>query len=146
MGYTLAEKILMKNTGETNIKPGDIVIAKPDCYMVHDIYTSFLKRALQEMHVKRFVYPERLVIVFDHLMPTNQAATDSIHFKDGLEIAEKYGVKNVLKGKGISHSLMHELRYAKPARLRLPQIVIQLHMVVLDVFVQVLDIQKWRLR
>lgn len=117
MGYTLAEKILMKNTGETNIKPGDIVIAKPDCYMVHDIYTSFLKRALQEMHVKRFVYPERLVIVFDHLMPTNQAATDSIHFKDGLEIAEKYGVKNVLKGKGISHSLMHELRYAKPGEI-----------------------------
>lgn len=117
MGYTLAEKILMKNTGETNIKPGDIVIAKPDCYMVHDIYTSFLKRALQEMHVKRFVYPEHLVIVFDHLMPTNQAATDSIHFKDGLEIAEKYGVKNVLKGKGISHSLMHELRYAKPGEI-----------------------------
>ena len=117
MGHTLAEKILMKNTGETNLKPGDIVIAKPNCYMVHDIYTSFLKRALQEMHVKRFVHPERLVIVFDHLMPTNQAATDSIHFKDGLEISKMYGVKNVLKGKGISHSLMHEMRFAKPGEI-----------------------------
>ena len=117
MGHTLAEKILMKNTGETNLKPGDIVIAKPNCYMVHDIYTSFLKRALKEMHVKKFVYPERLVIAFDHLMPTNQAATDSIHFKDGLEIAKKYGVKNVLKGRGISHSLMHELRFAKPGEI-----------------------------
>ena len=117
MGHTLAEKILMKNSGAENLKPGDIVIASPDCYMVHDIYTSFLKRALNEMGVKRFVHPERLVIVFDHLMPNNQAATDSIHFKDGLEIAKKYGVTNVLKGHGISHSLMHEMRFAKPGEI-----------------------------
>lgn len=117
MGHTLAEKILMKNTGEKNLTPGDIVIASPQCCMVHDIYTSFLKRALNEMHVKKFVHPERMVLVFDHLMPTNQASTDSIHFKDGLEIAEKYGVKNGFKGHGISHSLMHEMRFAKPGEI-----------------------------
>lgn len=117
MGYTLAEKILMKNTGVKTIAPGDIVVAHPNCYMIHDIYTSFLKRALNDMHVKKALYPERAVIVFDHLMPTNQAETDFIHFNDGLEIAEKFHIPNVHKGEGISHSLMHELRYAKPGEI-----------------------------
>lgn len=117
MGYTLAEKILMKNTGVKTIAPGDIVVAQPNCYMIHDIYTSFLKRALNDMHVKKALYPERAVIVFDHLMPTNQAETDFIHFNDGLEIAEKFHIPNVHKGEGISHSLMHELRYAKPGEI-----------------------------
>lgn len=117
MGYTLAEKILMKNTGVKTIAPGDIVVAHPNCYMIHDIYTSFLKRALNDMHVKKALYPERAVIVFDNLMPTNQAETDFIHFNDGLEIAEKFHIPNVHKGEGISHSLMHELRYAKPGEI-----------------------------
>lgn len=117
MGYTLAEKILMNNTGVKTIAPGDIVVAHPNCYMIHDIYTSFLKRALNDMHVKKALYPERAVIVFDHLMPTNQAETDFIHFNDGLEIAEKFHIPNVHKGEGISHSLMHELRYAKPGEI-----------------------------
>lgn len=117
MGHTLAEKILMKNTNANDVKPGDIVIAQPNCYMVHDIYTSFLKRALNDMHVKKILHPEKAVIVFDHLMPTNQAQTDYIHFNDGLYLAETYHIPNVLKGEGISHSLMHEMRFAKPGEI-----------------------------
>lgn len=117
MGHTLAEKILMKNTNAQDVKPGDIVIAQPNCYMVHDIYTSFLKRALNDMHVKKILHPEKAVIVFDHLMPTNQAETDYIHFNDGLYLADTYHIPNVLKGKGISHSLMHEMRFAKPGEI-----------------------------
>lgn len=117
MGHTLAEKILMKNTNAHDVKPGDIVIAQPNCYMVHDIYTSFLKRALNDMHVKKILHPEKAVIVFDHLMPTNQAETDYIHFNDGLYLADTYHIPNVLKGKGISHSLMHEMRFAKPGEI-----------------------------
>ncbi|MEC0236816.1 aconitase/3-isopropylmalate dehydratase large subunit family protein [Paenibacillus kribbensis] len=114
MGSTLAEKLLIHNTGEKNIKPGDIVIAYPDRYMIHDIYTSFLKRALKDMGVTKALHPEKAVIVLDHLMPTNQAATDPEHFRDGLELCEKLNIQNLHKGEGISHSLMHELRYAKP--------------------------------
>lgn len=117
MGHTLAEKILMKNTNANDVKPGDIVIAQPNCYMVHDIYTSFLKRALNDMHVKKILHPEKAVIVFDHLMPTNQAQTDYIHFNDGLYLAETYHIPNVLKGEGISHSLMHEMHFAKPGEI-----------------------------
>jgi hypothetical protein len=33
-------------------------------------------------------------------MPTNQADTDPAHFVDGLELAEKFQIKNVHKGEG----------------------------------------------
>lgn len=114
MGYTLAEKILMKNTGDTHLAPGDIVISHPDAYMMHDIYTSFLKRALNEMGVTKIKHPEKAVMFLDHLMPTNQAKTDPEHYRDGIEIVRNYNIPHFHKGEGISHSLMHELRYAKP--------------------------------
>ncbi|WP_334332420.1 3-isopropylmalate dehydratase large subunit [Companilactobacillus sp. HBUAS59544] len=117
MGHTLAEKLLIKNTGEKNLKPGDIVTAYPDRYMIHDIYTPFLKRALNDMHVEKILHPERAVMFFDHLLPTNHYKTDPVHFRDGMYIAKKYGITDVHKGEGICHALMHELRIAKPGEL-----------------------------
>lgn len=117
MEATLAEKILMKNTGEINLTPGQIVTAYPDRYMIHDIYTSSIKRVLKEMHVKRLADPSKGVIFIDHLLPTNYASTDPIHFRDALEIAEKYHVTDVHKGEGICHHLMHELRIARPGEI-----------------------------
>ncbi len=116
--HTLAEKILLHNSDASDdLKPGDIVVVEPQRYMVHDIYTSFLKRALNDMHVTKAQHPERIVMVFDHLLPTNQAATDYIHFRDGLELCDRFHVQNVLKGRGISHSLMHEMGFARPGEI-----------------------------
>ena len=30
MGYTMAEKILMKNTGLSHLAPGDLIMTRPD--------------------------------------------------------------------------------------------------------------------
>ena len=43
MGHTLAEKIIMKHIGGKDVKPGDLVVVEPDCVVVHDIYTAFLR-------------------------------------------------------------------------------------------------------
>ena len=42
MGHTLAEKILMRNTGSKSLHPGDIVITKPDMVLFLDIYAPFV--------------------------------------------------------------------------------------------------------
>ena len=36
MGRTLAEKILARCSGQAEVKPGDIIIAKVDCAMLDD--------------------------------------------------------------------------------------------------------------
>lgn len=117
MGHTLAEKLLIKNSGQKTLQPGDIITAYPDRYMIHDIYTPFVKRALNEMHVDAVKYPERAVMFFDHLLPSNHEQTDPIHFHDGVEIARKYHITDIHKGEGICHSLMHELKIARPGEL-----------------------------
>ena len=52
MGYTLVEKILMKNAGVDHVSVGDIVITRPDMFMVHDIYTCYLVDALKNMETE----------------------------------------------------------------------------------------------
>ena len=49
MGCTMAEKILMKNTGLSHLAPGDLIMTRPDMCMVHDIYTPFVVQKLDEM-------------------------------------------------------------------------------------------------
>ena len=36
----MVEKILKENAGKEHVVPGDIVITKPDMFMIHDIYTT----------------------------------------------------------------------------------------------------------
>ncbi len=113
-GFTLAEKILRKNAGVKQVKPGDIVISHPDMFMVHDIYTPYLLDTLHQIGARKIADPDRVTIVFDHCMPTAVAKNDSAHYDAGLELAKEYGIEKLHIGEGICHSLMHEKKYARP--------------------------------
>ncbi|MBQ6621969.1 MAG: 3-isopropylmalate dehydratase large subunit [Mogibacterium sp.] len=114
MGYTMAEKILMQNTGLADVEPGQIVMTKPDRCMIHDIYTPFVVQKLDDMGFKKIAIPEKAVIFLDHLCPTNQAAGDPEHYHAGFELSDRFGIERIHAGEGISHTLMHEYRYALP--------------------------------
>lgn len=116
-GYTLVEKILKKNAGVTDVRPGDIVITHPDFLMIHDIYTPYLLDTLHRMGTKKIVHPEKSCIVFDHCMPTAVADNDYAHYDAGIELSNKYGIQKLHIGEGICHSIMHEERYAKPGEI-----------------------------
>lgn len=113
-GFTLAEKILRKNAGVEQVKPGDIVISHPDMFMIHDIYTPYLLDTLHQIGAKKIFAPDRVTIVFDHCMPTAVAKNDSAHYDAGMELAKEYGIEKLHIGEGICHSLMHEKKYARP--------------------------------
>ena len=114
MGYTMAEKILMKNTGLSHLAPGDLIMTRPDMCMVHDIYTPFVVQKLDEMKFRRLADPEKAVIFLDHLCPTNQATGDPRHYHKGHELSDRFGIRKLHAGEGISHTMMHEYRYALP--------------------------------
>lgn len=117
MGYTMAEKLLMRNVGRDHLEPGELVITHPDRYMIHDIYTPFVVQKLDEMKFRRLRHPERGVIFLDHLCPTNQAIGDPRHYHKGFELSDRFGIQAIHPGEGISHTLMHEYGYAKPGTL-----------------------------
>lgn len=116
-GFTLAEQLLRAGSGVKDLKAGDIVIARPDFFMIHDIYTPYVYNTLKEMGAKEFASPEKVAIVYDHCMPTAVAANDYAHYDAGIAIGKEYGVTKHHMGEGICHTLMHEHRYARPGEI-----------------------------
>lgn len=116
-GYTMAEKLLKRNAGKEHVEPGDIVIAKPDMMMVHDIYTTYLLDTMEKIGADRIDDPDKVTIVWDHCMPTAVAKNDYSHYDAGLELAKRYGITRLHIGEGICHTIMHEAKYAKPGEI-----------------------------
>ena len=84
---TLIEKILRRNTGKTDAKPGDIVTAKVDRVMVHDIFIPFVAEKFEEMGFTKLWDPDKVVLIYDHLVPASQV-DDTRHFHKGDEFAK----------------------------------------------------------
>lgn len=113
MGNTIIEKIIKHNTGASEVKPGDIVTVHVDRVMIHDIFIPFVADKFEEMGFKKLWDPDRVVLIYDHLVPASQL-DDTRHFRVGDAFAAKYGMKNVHRSDGICHQLMTEAGYVKP--------------------------------
>ena len=115
MGETVIEKIIRNNVGHT-VKPGDIVTVNVDRVMIHDIFIPFVAEKFEEMGFKKLWDPDKVVLIYDHLVPASQL-DDTRHFHVGDAFAEKYGMKNVHRSDGICHQLMTEAGYVKPGNI-----------------------------
>ena len=115
MGETVIEKIIRNNVGHA-VKPGDIVTVNVDRVMIHDIFIPFVAEKFEEMGFKKLWDPDKVVLIYDHLVPASQL-DDTRHFHVGDAFAEKYGMKNVHRSDGICHQLMTEAGYVKPSNI-----------------------------
>lgn len=113
MGSTFIEKIIKRNTGRGDVKPGDIVTVSVDRVMIHDIFIPFVADKFEEMGFNKLWDPDKVVLIYDHLVPASQL-DDTRHFKAGDAFAAKYGMKHVHRSDGICHQLMTEAGYVKP--------------------------------
>lgn len=112
MGQTIIEKIISRNVGH-DVKPGDIVTVNVDRVMIHDIFIPFVAEKFEEMGFTRLWDPDKVVLIYDHLVPASQV-DDTRHFRIGNEFAETYGMKHIHRSDGICHQLMTEALYVKP--------------------------------
>ena len=115
MGETIIEKIIRHNTGKA-VKPGDIVTVNVDRVMIHDIFIPFVADKFEEMGFQKLWDPDKVVLIYDHLVPARQQ-DDTRHFNVGDAFAAKYGMKNVHRSDGICHQLMTEAGYVKPGNI-----------------------------
>lgn len=113
MGHTLAEKILMRNTGAGHYRPGDIAMTTPDRVAFLDIYAAFVYEKFKEMGFSRVHAPEKTIIIQDHLLPTCRL-DDPRALRYAHDFAEEFGIGRHYVGEGICHQLMPEMRLAKP--------------------------------
>lgn len=116
MGATIIEKIIQRNTGNDAAKAGDIVTVQVDRVMIHDIFIPFVADKFEEMGFQKLWDPDKVVLIYDHLVPASQI-DDTRHFRKGDAFAAKYGMKNVHRSDGICHQLMTEAGYVKPGNV-----------------------------
>ena len=116
MGHTVIEKIIAKNTGLMDVKPGDIVTVNVDRVMIHDIFIPFVADKFEEMGFEKIWDPDKAVLIYDHLVPASQL-DDTRHFRVGDAFAARYGMQHVHRSDGICHQLMTEAGYVKPGNV-----------------------------
>lgn len=113
MGQTIIEKIIAHNIGVPSVKPGDIVTVNVDRVMLDDIMIPFIVEKFQEMGFSGLWDPDKVVLIYDHLVPASQQ-DDTRHYQIGDRFVEQYGIRNIHRSDGICHQLMTEAGYVKP--------------------------------
>lgn len=116
MGYTIAEKILMRASGSAHVEPGEIVNAKVDIAMSHD-NAALVSKVFKEIGVEKVWDSDRIIIPIDHRVPANNIKTAEGHkaireFARSQNINHFYDVRE-----GVCHQIMPEFGHVLPGEL-----------------------------
>ena len=107
---TLTEEIFSRRLGR-RVQAGDVVVAAVDYAMAHDVTGPLAIEAFRTLDAPLWD-PERVVLVFDHILPANTVAAAGLH-RMIRDFADEFGVGNVFQ-EGICHQVMVERGYARP--------------------------------
>ncbi|MDA8192774.1 MAG: aconitase/3-isopropylmalate dehydratase large subunit family protein [Thermaerobacter sp.] len=105
---TWAQKVLADKSGRSRVEAGEFVVARPDAFMMHDIFAADVLGLLEETGIGSLDDAERVSVVFDHMVPapSEHAAR---HQQKARILARKYGIEHVYDvGRGICHQVMVE--------------------------------------
>ena len=118
MPMTITEKILAAAAGKKNIEPGDIIDAKIDCIMCHDVTTPPAISMLKEKGIDKVFDPEKIVVTPDHFQPAKDIKSAELHKRLDAWAREK-GIKHYYKlGRaGVCHALLPEQGHIRPGEV-----------------------------
>ncbi len=124
-GSTITEKILTRAAGKQRLSPGDVVFAKVDKAMMHDVSGPGVIKVFSEWEKKgikleRIWDPDRVWVTEDHFVPAaDRVSAENIIMlsnftkKFGISKHFKYGLGQY----GICHTLSHEEAMVLPGEL-----------------------------
>ncbi|MCP4230751.1 MAG: 3-isopropylmalate dehydratase large subunit [bacterium] len=114
MGKTFAEMIFAARAGR-DVVPGEIITVEPDYVLTHD-NTAAISATFGKMGAKSVRYPDRLVIILDHVTPA-AGEKYAINHQTARRFAAEMGVSNIYDvGCGICHQVLPEEGFAAPGR------------------------------
>lgn len=114
----IAEKILARASGRDYVEPGEIVDARVDRVMFHDLTGPMTLKVFEEMGGGSVWDPDRVVVIFDHIVPACNITAAENHVKLR-RFVENQGIKHfydVGRG-GICHQVMVEKGHVLPGEL-----------------------------
>ncbi|MFA6186165.1 MAG: 3-isopropylmalate dehydratase large subunit [Phycisphaerae bacterium] len=118
MGMTITEKILAASAGKKTVEPGDIIDAKIDCIMCHDVTTPAAISMLKEKGVDKVFDNEKIVVTPDHFQPAKDIKSAELH-KRLDDWAREKKIKNYypLGKAGVCHALLPEQGHIRPGEV-----------------------------
>src|SRR5450759_4303684 len=76
---TMTEKILARAAGRESVRPGDLVLAKIDFAMGHDLTIPPAGKIMREqMGAEKIWDPDRVAVTQDHFQPAKDAASATL--------------------------------------------------------------------
>jgi 3-isopropylmalate/(R)-2-methylmalate dehydratase large subunit len=118
MGMTISEKILAVHSGRDAVKPGELVNAKVDIVMCHDITTPPSVSMLQQLDMDQVFDTEKVVVVPDHFVPNKDIKSAELA-KRLREWVHRHGIKHYYEvgRNGVCHAVLPEDGYVLPGRV-----------------------------
>jgi 3-isopropylmalate/(R)-2-methylmalate dehydratase large subunit len=113
----LSEKILAKASGKNTVNTGEIVDAKVDMVMVHDLTGPLAVEAFKRIGINHVWDNKKVVIILDHQVPAESVKAAELH-KMLRKFAKEQGIRFYDVGKGgICHQVMPEKGHVIPGTL-----------------------------
>ena len=122
---TITEKILARASGKVKLSPGDVIFAKVDKVMMHDVSGPGVIKVFSEWEKKghkldHIWNPDNVWVTEDHFVPAaDRVSADNIIALSNF--TKKYGIKKHFKyglGQyGICHTLSHEEAMVLPGEV-----------------------------
>jgi 3-isopropylmalate/(R)-2-methylmalate dehydratase large subunit len=115
MAMTISEKILAKASGKKRVEPGEIVEAKIDVALTHDVLGWPSAEEFKKIGLKKVWSPEKIVVILDHFVPNKDMESAELCRKLR-EFVKEQGIKNYYEvGRhGICHTMLSEEGFVWP--------------------------------
>jgi len=114
----IVEKILARASGLRRVEPGQIVDAKVDVAMFHDLTGPRTIESFEQIGVDRVWNPDKVVVIFDHDVPPSTIRAAELQ-RRVREFVRRQGIRNfydIGRG-GVCHVVMLEKGHVKPGDL-----------------------------
>lgn len=116
-GLTAVQKVFSRKTGRSRVETGEIVEAKVDFLMLHEVTGPLAVEEFEKVS-GRVWDPSRIIVVFDHDAPPSTIDLAS-QMKKMRSFVKKHGVSNFFEiGRGgIAHQVLFEEGFDTPGSL-----------------------------
>ncbi len=118
MGMTITEKILARAAGEDKVVRGQLVDAKVDVVMCHDVTTPPAISMLEEKGIDKVFDREKIVVTPDHFQPPKDIKSAELHKRlDAWAKRHKITHYYKLGRAGVCHALLPEQGHIRPGEV-----------------------------
>ncbi len=117
MGQTITEKIFARHAGLEEVRPGQLVNARVDKILSHDITTTPAINLLKK-HGLQVFDPDRVIITLDHFVPSKDIASANM-VKKIRDWTREVGLENFydIGSHGVCHAIMPEQGHVLPGEV-----------------------------